>query len=310
MLDPQVQSLINQTKALGLPPVYTLPIKEARQRMRDTFVVTENICFVEHVEEYIIPGITYDIPVRVYKTNIEKGQPCLLFFHGGGWTLNDLDTHDSLCRDICNGAKCTVISVDYRLAPEHKFPAAIEDAYSSLCWIFDNYSILGIDKYRIAVGGDSSGAYQAIVVCQHAKKRNGPKILFQWLAYPVTNYYFPENGSYIEMAAGYSLNRDFMVWFWHNYLPKSINTKSPYISPLQEDDLTGQPATFIQIANYDPLRDEGLAYANKLKQNNVNVKCKLYNDQMHGFLMIRKKVDHAQIAFEDVLNELNQVFKN
>lgn len=303
MLHPQAQRLIDLGKASGLPPVYTLSPSEARRRMREAFIST-NLEKLYLVDNTIIPCPNHNIGIRIYKPSNNINLPCIVFFHGGGWTLNDLDTHDSLCRSLSNRTKSVVISVDYRRSPEFKFPFPIEDSYIATEWVFANANKLGIDKNRIAVGGDSSGATHATVVCMLARDRNTFKIKFQWLAYPVTDYISPETRSYKEMSTGYSLNKDFMIWFWNNYLPDKIDTNNPYLCPLKSNNLYGLPPAFIMTAHYDPLRDEGELYAEKLKNAGVNVHLKRYNDQMHGFLMQRNNIDTAEDAFNDAVNEI------
>lgn len=309
-IDSEVAQLIEDNIKLGLPPVYTLSIEEARQRMRNAFIVKENKEKIFNIEEYQIPYLNHQIPLRVYYPNNSKNLPCLLFFHGGGWTINDLDTHDALCRSITNLVSCIVISVDYRRAPEHKFPAAIEDSYAALEWVEENASMLYIDSSRIAVGGDSSGGNQATVTCLLSRDKSGPKIMFQWLAYPITDYHTPLKKSYIEMAEGYSLNKDFMFWFWDNYTDVNTDYDNPYLCPLRSTNLKNLPPAFIMTANFDPLRDEGELYASKLKQNGNIVTLKRYEGQMHGFLMVRGRVKKAQEGFLDAINELKQAFAN
>lgn len=309
-IDPQVKKILENSAKLGLPPAYTLSVKKARERLHNAFTsngVVEDIARVENIE---IPTPGFNLGLRAYyPLKSKKVLPCLLFFHGGGWTLNDLDTHDKLCRSLANNIGIVVLSVDYRLAPEHKYPAAIEDAYTAFNWVYNNAKRLRINNEKIGVGGDSSGGYQAAVLCQLARDRNAPKILFQWLAYPVTDYYLPGSKSYREMAQGYSLNRNFMIWFWNNYLPNDIDVNDPYISPLRASNFDSLPPAFIQTANFDPLRDEGESYGEKLKKANIKVTIKRYAGLMHGFLLQRHAVKKADEAFFDVVKTLKSFYQ-
>ena len=306
MLNSQAQKLIDLGKASGLLPVYLLPVAEARSRMREAFISKEEPEKVYLVENTFIPCPNYKIGLRIYTPSDQKKLPCIVFFHGGGWTLNDLDTHDSVCRSLANQVNAVVVSVDYRRCPEFKFPAPIEDAYIATEWVFANAAKLNVDSERIAVGGDSSGGTQATVVCMLARDRKTFKIKFQWLACPVTDYYLPGTQSYQEMAKGYSMNRDFMIWFWNNYLPIGEDVNNPYLCPLKADNFADLPPIFIMTANFDPLRDEAELYAEKLADAGVQVRLKRYEDQMHGFLMQRKNIDTAVDAFGDAVEELKK----
>jgi acetyl esterase len=308
MLNPQAKKLLDLGKVSGLLPVYILSVNDARKRMRDAFISNDDKECIYNIENTFISCPDYRIGLRIYRPSDKKNLPCIVFFHGGGWTLNDLDTHDGLCRSLSNNVDAVVVSVDYRRSPEYKFPAPIEDAYIATEWTFANADRLCIDSNKIAVGGDSSGGTQAAVVCMLARDRNTFKIKFQWLVYPVTDYYLPGTQSYQEMSIGYSMNRDFMIWFWNNYLPSEVNLNNPYLCPLRSNNFINLPPAFIMTANYDPLRDEAELYAEKLKSANVKVKLTRYKDQMHGFLMQRKNIDAANEAFKDAVNELKNGF--
>lgn len=308
-LDPQANEILKEGAASGLPPVYTLSIEKARERMHNSFVNTGIKEEIESIKDFTIPCPGYRIGVRVYSNVTNKKQACLLFFHGGGWTLNDLDTHDYLCRSIAKKAEIVVVSVDYRLSPENKYPVAIEDAYTAFIWTYLNADLLKIDVSKIAVGGDSSGGTQAAVLCHLNRDRQGPKIIFQLLIYPVTDYYLPGTKSYIENERGYSMNKDFMVWFWNNYLPNNIDVSDPYISPLRATNFKDLPPAFIMTANYDPLRDEGEEYGKKLQAAGIMAKVKRYEDQMHGFILQRHRIDNARLAFDELIEELKKALK-
>lgn len=309
MLNPQAQKLMEIAKASGLPPVYFLPVNEARNRMRASFISNDEPEHVHQVDNTFIPCPGYKIGLRIYRPSAEHSLPCIVYFHGGGWVVNDIDTHDAVCRSLANQVQAVVVAVDYRRAPEHKYPAPIEDAYTATDWVFANADKLKIDPKRIAVGGDSSGGTQATVVCLMARDRGTFKIKFQWLAYPVTDFYFPGTLSYKEMSEGYSTNRDFMLWVWNKYLPENPDLNDPYLCPLKANDFTNLPPAFIMTANYDPLRDEGEVYAEKLLAGGVKVNLKRYEDQMHGFIMQRKNIDAAVDAFSDAVFALKEGLK-
>lgn len=301
-LDPQAQKLLDAAAASRLPPVYTLPVDEARTRMATVFITRDNKESLYSIEDVEITGSS--AKVRVYRPSPASGHPVVVFFHGGGWVLNSVETHDDLCRSLANNVGAVIVSVEYRLAPEHPYPAAIEDAYAAFVWASENAARLGGDSMRLAVAGDSSGGNQAAVVAIMARDKGGPAIAFQWLAYPVLDYYLPGTASYREMAKGYSMNRDFMIWFWNHYLPFGMSPDDPHICPLRAEHLEGLPRALVMAAYFDPLRDEAAHYAQRLKQAGVAVDYRCYDDQMHGFLMQRAHIDRARTIFAEAVKAL------
>jgi acetyl esterase len=237
---------------------------------------------VGSVEDRTIDAEGASIPVRIYKpANATGTLPVLVWYHGGGWVIGSLDGSDYTCRLLTNASGAAVVSVDYRLAPEHRFPAAADDCFAATKWVVDHAVELGIDGSRLAVGGDSAGGNLAAVVSQMAKKSGGPAIRLQLLVYPVTDYSFA-TPSYAENADGYLLTRESMEWFWSHYLGDHDGSH-PKASPIRESDLSGLPAAIVVTAQYDPLRDEGEAYAKRLRQSRVKVEAKRYDGQIHGF---------------------------
>jgi acetyl esterase len=288
-LNPQAKALL--AEASGLPPIYTLTIDEARARMRAA-LVQDGPQPAAHVNDIAINNGNAILAARAYHPRPGHSLPILVFFHGGGWILNDLDTHDQLCSKLANSADCVVLSVDYGRSPEHKYPAAIEDARAALDWAASNATSINGDASRIAVGGDSAGGAIAAALAKVVRDEGGPPIRAQLLFYPVLDYLEPGTRSYEERGVGYSVDRDFMEWIWAAYLPAEWSRDDPYLFPLQ-GDLAGLPAAIIYTAEYDVLRDEGSAYAEKLRNAGVPVEFTNADDQMHGFAIHTHTIDRA-----------------
>jgi len=262
---------------------------------------------VAQIHDRRIPGPAGEIPVRLYRPRSGEALPLLVFLHGGGFVVCDLDTHDPLCRLLANTVGCAVLSVDYRLAPEAKFPAAPEDCYAATCWAADHAHELGADPSRIAVAGDSAGGNLAAVVAQLVRDRSGPTLAHQLLIYPVTHYAF-DTASYSENAEGYFLTRGMMEWFWNHYLEKPEHGQDPLASPLVAKDVSGlAPATLI-TAEFDPLRDEGEAYAERLRRAGVPVELQRYDGMFHGFFAMTEMLDPARDAVEFAAARLRAAF--
>ncbi len=236
------------------------------------------------VEDRSIPGPHGEILLRIYTPlNATAGPlPALVWFHGGGWAIGNVDSADYACRMLTNASGCRLISVDYRLAPEHKFPAPVDDCVAATEWVSKNAGALGVDPARIAVGGDSAGGNLAAVVAQLAKAAGGPAIAFQALVYPVTDYGV-DTQSYRDNAEGYLLTRASMEWFYGHYVNTPKDGDDARVSPLREAELAGLPPALVLTAEFDPLRDEGEAYARRLKEAGVPVTQKRYDGQIHGF---------------------------
>lgn len=306
-LDPQVKAFLDQLTALGGPPLNSLSPPEAREaaKMLGTFSGTPED--VASVQNRTIPGAAGDIPVRIY-TPVGSGPfPALVFFHGGGWAIGDLDTQDGPCRALANGAACVVVSVDYRLAPEHKFPAAPEDTYAATKWVAANAATLKVDPTRVAIGGDSAGGNLTAVTALMARDRGGPRLAFQLLIYPVTDGAC-DTASYRDNADGYLLTKDMMQWFWNLYVRNAADRQNPMASPLRARSLNGLPPALVQTAEFDPLRDEGEAYAARLKDAGVPVQLTRYHGMIHGFFGMASVVDQATVAIAEAASALRVAF--
>jgi acetyl esterase len=258
---------------------------------------TESRPEVHRVTDTVAPGPAGDIPVRVYVPTDEPGpRPALVFFHGGGWVIGSVETHDGTARHLALGSGATVVSVDYRLAPEHPFPAAVDDAVAAVRWVVEQAAELGVDPGRVAVGGDSAGGNLAAVVCQQLVAAGGPRLRFQLLVYPVTDGSM-SHPSIEENAEGYFLTKDTMVWFVGHYLG-STDAKDPYVSPLHAESLADLPPALVITAEFDPLRDEGEAYAAALREAGVEVEAVRYDGQIHGFLGLAALLEDGMHALD------------
>ncbi len=304
-LDPQAQSLIDAAVASGLPPVYQLPVDESRARMRAAFIQGEPEPIFRRQDLEIPRADETRLRARAYYPSDDGSLGLLVYFHGGGWIVNDLDTHDRLCSILAKAANCVVLSVDARRSPEVKYPEALDDPLLATRWAASaaGQDALAADTSRVAVGGDSSGATFAAAVAKKFRDDGGPSLVTQFLMYPVTDYLEPATDSYVERGVGYSLNRDFMVWAWNAYLPLQWERSDPYLFPL-EGDLGGLPPAIIATAEFDPLRDEGIKLAEKLESAGVPVTHVHAHDQMHGFAMQTRAITRAAQLVADLSGHL------
>ena len=306
-LDKQARALIERFVREGTPPVSKLTPAEARRLTREVNRrLTSPPEAVAVVENMRMSDTSAQIPARVYIPREGEVLPVLVYFHGGGWVLGDLDSVDSLCRSLANAADCVVVSVDYRLAPEHKFPAAVEDAYSATKWTANSATNFSGDPRRIAVGGDSAGGNLAAAVSLMARDKHGPPIVFQLLIYPATNHAF-DTTSYSDNAEGYWLSKDDMRWFWNHYLRDEEDGRNPYASPSRAADLSSLPPAFVITAEFDPLRDEGEAYAARLRECGVPVKAARYDGMIHDFVNIAE-LRQSRVAVGEAAAELRKAF--
>ena len=299
MIDPEARAYLDHMASLGLPPLAEQGAVEARRlnSLRAPSLAGE-LEAVAHVQDGHLPGPGGPIPFRVYSPAPGRTLPAFLYLHGGGWVVGDLDTHDSVCRAIARRAECVVLALDYRLAPEDPFPAAVEDACAALSWLGDHATELGADSGRIAVGGDSSGGNLSAVLAQRARDRGGPKVAAQVLIYPVTDCNF-DTDSYRDAATGYGLTRESMLWYWNQYLPDESKRVSPDASPLRAPDLSGLPPALVITCKLDPLASEGAAYAEGLRSAGVRVEHVHEPDMIHGYIRMNGVVSRARKSWDD-----------
>ncbi len=299
-VNPQLQPLLDQLAASDNPPASEAGPGPTRELYRALHQMTDPTDVpIGKVEDLAFKGPEGDVPVRIY-TPIAAGGPlnCLVFFHGGGFVIGDLDSHDALCRQLANEAGCKVVAVDYRLAPEHKFPAAVDDALAAVGWAEENAGELGIDANCLAVAGDSAGGNLAAVVSQLTRAKGGPNICFQLLIYPGTRAN-ADTQSMNDYAEGYFLERRTIDWFRECYLAEGQDTSDPRVSPLLAEDVSGLPPALIITAGFDPLKDEGKAYADRLSGSGVDVTYKDYPDMIHGFFNMTALSPDAKEAVKD-----------
>jgi acetyl esterase len=293
-LDPKARTLIDFMAQMPMPPWSEVDPVAYRAMTEAGRFPPPDLALAE-ISDSFIPGPAGALAIRTYRGSAEPNQPAIVYFHGGGFVIGSLSSHDGTCRRLAHGTGSTLISVDYRLAPEHKFPGAVEDAYAATCWVAENALALKIDPNRIAVAGDSAGGNLAAVVALLARDRGGPALCHQLLVYPVTDMAFTSE-SYVTNGEGYFLTRDMMAWFGAQYLPEGQATNDPMLSPLYAPDLSGLPPATVITAEYDPLRDEGEAYARKLVEAGVPTDLVRYDGVIHGFFSMNGVIDQADEA--------------
>jgi acetyl esterase len=295
-LHPQTRALLDQFAAAGGFDATQLPVPAVRA-MYAQMSVGRPGPEVASIAERSVPGPAGAIAVRVYAPAAGRALPGIVYFHGGGFVIGGLDSHDGTCRALANASGCAVVSVDYRLAPEHRFPAAPEDCYAALRFVAERGEELGIDPRRLAVAGDSAGGNLAAVTALLARERRGPDLRFQLLVYPVADHAF-DTASYRDNAEGYFLTTAMMRWFWGHYLERPEQGDDPLASPLRAKDLAGLPPALVITAEYDPLRDEGEAYAERLRKAGVAAELLRYDGQIHGFFSLFDALDDGRAAVE------------
>ncbi len=309
-LDPQIEFIVEFVKKAKLPEIWQLTPDQGREQYQ---LRVDKLKFSEPIfrsENRRIPGPASDLAIRIYtprEIRTAEKLPVLMWFHGGGFVIGSIDTHDSVCRMLANQADCIVVSVDYRLAPESKFPAAVEDCEAALKWVALHAVEFGGDPACIAVGGDSAGANLATVIAILARDAAHPKLVFQLLIYPCTAPE-PETASHHKFRDGYVLTRNTITWFYRQYLKSDKDEKDFRFAPLILDDLSGLPEAFILVAGYDPLRDEGVDYARRLIEAGNRVRLSNYDGMIHGFYLMGGAVDAARRAVSESAQVMREAF--
>jgi acetyl esterase len=299
VIDAEARAYLDWMQSLGLPTLAEQGAEEARRlnRLRVPLLAGE-LEPIARIEDVRVPGPRGSIAGRIYAPSQGQALPTLLYLHGGGWVVGDIESHDSVCRGLALRAGCMVVSLDYSLAPEHRFPAAVEDAWAGLVWLHDNAATIGADPDRLAVGGDSSGGNLAAVLALWARDRGGPRVAAQVLIYPVTDFDL-DTPSYRAAATGYGLTRDSMRWYWEQYLADPRDGASPDASPLRAGNFNNLPPALVITCELDPLASEGSAYAAALNAAGVPVEHIHEPDMIHGYIRMAGVIARARKSWDD-----------
>ena len=302
-LHPQMATAIEELRRDGLPEWHAMSVDRAR-RLEDEVFAADGPT-VDRVHDHTIPGPASDVPVRVYRPAVETPAPVLVFYHGGGWVTGTLDSVESICRRLAERIGCVVVSVDYRLAPEHPFPAAVEDAHAALEWVVENAETLGSNSDSVAVGGSSAGGTLAAVAARRTRETE-IDLRHQLLLYPITDHTADANPC--EDHETGLLTRTDVKWFWDHYLTDSADGECPAASPLCAEDFSNLPSTTVLTCGFDPLCEEGVAYAERLARAGVAVEHAHYPDMAHGFLSMADSIEAADRAMDDVAAAVRSEF--
>jgi acetyl esterase len=304
-LDPEAVQLLEMLQ--GMPAPDPGDVAGWREMLRLAAPLAGEAEPIAHVEDRTIPGPAGAIPVRIYRPSDAPSLPCLVYYHGGGWTIGDLDMADAPLRMLANASGWMVMSVDYRLAPENPFPAAVEDAFAAVKWAAEHSAEIGADPARIAVGGDSAGGNLSAVVCQLAREAGGPGIVLQALIYPATDLAAATDSWRKYGDKNYILTQEHLDLFTSAYLPHGTDRKDPRISPMRADELAGLPRALVITAEFDPLRDEGEAYAARLRESGVPVRLTRYDGMVHGFMTLGGVLHAGGVAIREIAGELKNL---
>lgn len=298
VMDPKAQVVAEFSRSVRVPG-YFPPLPELRQQIRTLVqLLDEPAPALKRIEDISVPGADGPLAARVYTDSDAPSQPVLAFFHGGGWVQGDLESHHGLCAHFAKWSGAMVVAVDYRLAPETKFPGGLNDCLAAYGWLRQHAAEIGGDPARVAVGGDSAGGNLSIVVAQRAAAADLPVPDFQWLIYPATDFGMTA-ASHDEFVEGAIIPRDRVIWYRDQYLASPDDAGDLRASPLLTKDLQGQPPALIQTAGFDPLRDEGLDYANRLRDAGVHTVHHEYPGQIHGFMMLTKAIPEGLVAIRE-----------
>jgi acetyl esterase len=302
-LDPQAEALLAQMKEQGLPPFEEMTVPQARELIAAFKDLQAEPPPLARVEDRTVPGPAGEIPVRIYTPEARAPRPVLVYFHGGGWTIGNIDITDRPCRALAHATGGVVVSVEYRMGPENKFPAAVEDCFAATSWAAEHAAELGADPDRLVVIGDSAGGNLAATVALLARELGAPKIAYQVLIYPVTHH-GGDWPSYTENADGYLLTAAAMRWFWGHYLNSEAEGQDWRASPLRARDFSHLPPAYVATCEFDPLRDEGEAYGQQLLAAGVPTKVHRFDGMIHGFFWMTLVMPQAQQLIDEIAAEL------
>lgn len=296
-LDPKAKALLTAIMAAGDPPVQDMSAAQARELVHSRYEqIKLPLKKVASIDEITIGGPGGPLTLRIYTPEGQGPFPVILFIHGGGWVLFRPGHYDSVCTHLCHGASMLVVSVDYRLSPETKFPGALEDTSAALDWIMTGSAELKGDPSKVFIAGDSAGGNLTASLALLNKRNQSHRLLGLVMAYPVTKWYEPPTPSYLEFSDGYSLTEKAMVWFWDYYLESRDQAENELVSPLLSEDLSGLPPSFVLVSGFDPLRDEGIRFAQKLRAAGNRTTLVNYTGMIHGFLSYLGILDQASEA--------------
>ncbi|MEX2469046.1 MAG: alpha/beta hydrolase [Pseudohongiellaceae bacterium] len=307
-LHPQARAFLQQMEAIDAPELHTVAVDVARTMYdKGAEQVRGEPPTPFAIDTLQIPGPAGALESWLYRPEDTPDLPLLVFFHGGGFTIGSLQSHDAVCRHLCVEAGCLVLSVDYRLGPEHRYPAAVDDAWAATRWALANAAAIGADPQRIGVGGDSAGGNLAAVVCLQAREAGLDDLVLQLLIYPATDM-SREHPSHSKFASGYRLTRELIDWFYDNYVAPGADIHEWRASPINAASHRGLPPAFVLSAGFDPLQDENKAYALKLEADGVPVTYRHYGDMFHGFITMPGVLDRAREALAESAEALRGAF--
>ena len=307
-IKPELADFLTARSNSSLPEVWQAPVSELRKNLENRALQSgepENIFEVVH---RFIPGPTSDLPIRIYRPVKGAVLPALVFFHGGGWVLNNLDSYEQALRSLANRGKFVVIAVNYQKAPEQPFPVPFDDCYATLNWVYENSAQLGINESQIGVGGDSAGGNLAAAVAIKARDQGDILLAFQLLIYPCNDNEMKYDSAY-NNAVGYGLSTQSMEWFWKQYLSRKADAKNPYAVPAAAKDFRGLAPAIITTAELDPLLDDGYNYAELLRKSGVATVYREYDGVIHGYFTLAAITPEAQVLQQFVVDEINALLQ-
>jgi len=305
-LKPEITAYLAERSATGLPQVWQAPLAEIRENTKLHIALKQPLLQIYSVDHRSINGPTSNLPIRIYRPSEENNLPALVFFHGGGWVLNFLDIYEPALRKIAKNGNFVIIAVEYQKAPEHSYPAPLDDCYATLKWVIENAAELGIDLAAIGVGGDSAGGNLASSVALKACSEQLISLAFQLLIYPCNDYQmnYPSATNYSQ---GYGLTTQAMKWFWDQYLSKVEDQEDPYAVPVKANSLRGVAPAILIAAEFDPLTDDVKNYYQKLIKDSVPAIYKEFAGQIHGFFNLSGVTDDAESLYSEIAKEINAV---